>query len=135
MDNTTLIIILAIILLILIALNNITIITHPAQAQATCSQTTFGCCPDGINSKVNFYGTNCPSYMPYPGYPINPTPINPLPPGPPLPPPPGPVPPPPPGPGPTPPKPIGGCAGTQYGCCPDDTTPKINVQGSNCLIK
>ena len=66
--DSTLIIILAIILLILIALNNITIVTHPTTPQSTCSNTTFGCCPDGVNSKINFYGTNCPGYQPGPGY-------------------------------------------------------------------
>jgi hypothetical protein len=30
------------------------------------------------------------------------------------------------------PKPIGGCAGTRYGCCPNSTTPKMNQQGTNC---
>ena len=30
-------------------------------------------------------------------------------------------------------KPIGGCAGTRYGCCPNGTTPKANYLGSNCL--
>ena len=30
-------------------------------------------------------------------------------------------------------KPIGGCAGTRYGCCPNGTTPKTNFLGSNCL--
>jgi hypothetical protein len=29
-------------------------------------------------------------------------------------------------------KPIGGCAGTRYGCCPNGTTPKTNFLGSNC---
>ncbi len=114
MDNT-IIYILAIILLILIALNNITIITNfnskPIINQANCSQTTFGCCPDGVNSKINFYGTNCPGYHPEPGYP---EPV--------------------PGPGPQPPKPVGGCSGTRYGCCLDKITPKINEQGSNCLL-
>lgn len=27
---------------------------------------------------------------------------------------------------------IGGCAGTRYGCCPDNVTSKINPFGSNC---
>jgi len=30
------------------------------------------------------------------------------------------------------PQPIGGCAGTRYGCCPDGRTPKMNTIGSNC---
>lgn len=115
MDNT-IIIILGIILLLLIILNHITIIkTTTINAQANCSQTTFGCCPDGVNSKINFYGTNCPAYNPGPGY--QPTPY---------------VPPPPP-PGPPYPAPTGGCAGTRYGCCPNNQTPKINQQGSNCM--
>ena len=113
MDNT-IIIILGIILLVLIILNHITIV-QTNSIQANCSQTTFGCCPDGVNSKVNFYGTNCPGYKPGPGY--------------------YPTPPPPPGPGPLPPKPIGGCAGTRYGCCPNNQTAKIDAQGSNCFIK
>jgi hypothetical protein len=116
MDNTV-IIILGIILLVLIILNHITIVQTTTTSQANCSQTAFGCCPDGVNSKINFYGTNCPGYRPGPGY--YPTPVvNPLP-----------------GPGPLPPKPIGGCAGTRYGCCPNNQTSKIDEQGSNCLIK
>jgi hypothetical protein len=68
MDNT-IIIVLGIILLTLIILNHITIMTPTTSTrQANCSQTTFGCCPDGINSKINFHGTNCPSYKPGPGY-------------------------------------------------------------------
>ena len=29
-------------------------------------------------------------------------------------------------------KPIGGCAGTRYGCCPNGSTPKANYLGTNC---
>ena len=30
-----------------------------------CSLTKFGCCPDGLNSRVNYSGSNCPkSYNP-----------------------------------------------------------------------
>jgi hypothetical protein len=29
---------------------------------------------------------------------------------------------------------IGGCAGTRYGCCPDQQTPKHDNYGSNCQI-
>ena len=126
MDSST-IIILAIILLILIALNHITIITNPSVQQAGCSQTAFGCCPDGVNSKINYYGTNCPGYRPPPGY--FPSPYGPPQPQP------QPQPQPVPAPGPKPPKPIGGCAGTIYGCCPNNYTPKVNQQGSNCLLK
>ena len=27
---------------------------------------------------------------------------------------------------------VGGCAGTQYGCCLDGVTPKMNIYGTNC---
>ena len=117
MDTTSIITILAIILFILIALNHIkisqttTVTTTEVTRKASCSQTSFGCCPDGVNSKINFYGTNCPGYRPPPGY--LPTP-NPPPP---------------------PPNPIGGCSGTRYGCCPNNITTKVDIQGSNCLLK
>ena len=122
--DSSIITVLAIILLILIVLNHITIISptiiSPTKStNASCSQTNFGCCPNGVDSKINYYGTNCPGYQPGPGYQ-------------PPPPPPSPYVPPPPVPGP---KPIGGCAGTRYGCCPNNNTPKINQQGSNCLLK
>ena len=59
----------------LIILNHITIVktttTTTNTNKASCAQTAFGCCPDGVNSKINFYGTNCPSYRPGPGYPTN----------------------------------------------------------------
>ena len=122
------IIILAIILLALIILNNIKIVSTGNGTTANCSQTTFGCCPNGVDSKINFYGTNCPAYNPGPGYLPGPRPLGPGPLGP------GPPGPGPPGPGPMPPKPIGGCAGTRYGCCANNLTPKINAQGSNCVI-
>ena len=102
--DTTLIIVLGIILLSLIILNNITVIPSPSPIGG-CAGTQYGCCPDGITTKMNAYGTNCLP-QPYP------------PPPPPLPPPPQPIP--------------GGCAGTRYGCCPNSTTPKINQQGTNC---
>jgi len=114
--DSSIITVLAIILLILIVLNHITIISPNISTNASCSQTSFGCCPNGVDSKVNYYGTNCPGYRPGPGYQ------------------PQPYVPPPPTPDPFP-KPIGGCAGTRYGCCPNNTTSKINEQGSNCLLK
>lgn len=30
--------------------------------QGTCADTHFGCCPDGVNSKNNIFGSNCPTY-------------------------------------------------------------------------
>ena len=32
-------------------------------------------------------------------------------------------------------KSIGGCSGTQFGCCPDNITPKRNPNGANCLLR
>jgi len=29
-------------------------------------------------------------------------------------------------------KPIGGCAGTRYGCCPNGVTARMNPVGTNC---
>lgn len=115
--DTTIIIVLAIILLALIILNNIKIVKTD-DTLASCSQTAFGCCPNGVDSKINYYGTNCPGYNPGPGYSQTPN----LPP-------PNPVP----GPALPPKKPIGGCAGTRYGCCPDNNTPKLDQLGSNCI--
>ena len=143
MGTTTIIIILAIILFILIALNHIkisettTVTTSEVNTNASCSQTAFGCCPDGVNSKINFYGTNCPGYRPIPGYLPTTTPLPPPPrplPPPPRPPPPRPLPPPPRH-LPPPPRPIGSCFATSYDCCPNNTTAKIDTQGSNCLIE
>ena len=74
MDIKTIIIILTFILIILVVLNYINYLKlNPPQSstnsqQGNCSQTVYGCCPDGVNSKINFYGTNCPGYMPPPGY-------------------------------------------------------------------
>lgn len=76
-------IILAIILFILILLNNLSlVITQPNQTTSEqsisnqfgymqtpqtcsnlpgcCSLTQFGCCPDGVNSRTNQMGSNCP---------------------------------------------------------------------------
>lgn len=71
MTNKTLIIILSLILLFLIIANHVSLVVStgysPGQ-QGNCAQTAFGCCPDGENSKIDFYGTNCPRYNPGPGY-------------------------------------------------------------------
>ena len=29
-------------------------------------------------------------------------------------------------------KPIGGCSGTRYGCCPNGVTARMNPAGTNC---
>jgi len=140
--DSSIILILAVILIGFIALNYYKSQNNTTTySSASCAQTTFGCCPNGIDSKINFYGTNCPGYTPGPGY--LPTPvivqpiIRPLPPPPqPLPPRPHPIyPVPRPQPQPEPGHPIGGCAGTRYGCCPNNITAKIDEIGSNCIIK
>jgi hypothetical protein len=134
METTIIIIILAIVLIGFFVLNYMKTMqteTSTTSTAASCSQTTFGCCPDGINSKINYYGTNCPSYVPPPGY--LPT-HRPLPPPHPLPPPPHPLPPPPHPIYPVPRPIVGGCAGTQYGCCPDNVHAKIDAAGSNCIV-
>jgi hypothetical protein len=71
MDNITIIIILGIIAIIFIILNHITVVTTTTTTnkQGNCSQTAFGCCPDGVNSKINYHGSNCPQYNAGPGYP------------------------------------------------------------------
>jgi hypothetical protein len=38
------------------------------EMQGNCAQTQFGCCPDGVNSKMNFRGLNCPRYHNNKGY-------------------------------------------------------------------
>ena len=114
--DSTLIIVLGIILVALIILNNIKVVpTSTSTPIGGCAGTQYGCCLDGITTKMNVYGTNCqPSPYPPPPYPPPP-------------------PPPPPYPPPPPPQPIGGCAGTRYGCCPDNVTPKLDQYGSNCI--
>jgi hypothetical protein len=69
--NNTIIVLLGITLIVLILLNSITIVrTTNLPQQSNCSQTKFGCCPDGVNSRIDYYGTNCPGYRPGPGYPL-----------------------------------------------------------------
>ena len=116
---------------------------HPTpynpQEVGGCAGTEFGCCPDGVTAS-NEFGSNCYGPGPGPGpqpapphhhhhhhhghyYPPSPGP-QPVPPGP------QPVPP---GPDPSPSrKNIGGCAGTEFGCCDDGTTSRTNKYGSNC---
>lgn len=72
--DETIIIGLAIILLLCIILYNLHSLKEDEydqdnkNPQGNCSQTAFGCCPDGMNSKMNYYGSNCPAYNPSPGY-------------------------------------------------------------------
>ena len=111
MELNKIIIILLVILIILVIMNHISInVTKTSNIQGKCSQTIYGCCPDGVNSKINFYGTNCPSYNPGPGYlpTVNNMIYS---------------------------KSIGGCAGTRYGCCPNGITVKVDAIGSNCIVK
>ena len=71
MENKTLIIVLSLILLFFIIANHVSLIVASGPGtgqQGNCSQTAFGCCPDGENSKIDFHGTNCPKYNPGPGY-------------------------------------------------------------------
>ena len=68
-----LILILVLILIILVALNNAYLFSdisfYSTEAkQGNCSETVYGCCPDGVNSKIDFAGSNCPRYNPGPGY-------------------------------------------------------------------
>ena len=30
--------------------------------EETCNNTHFGCCPDGVNAKINLFGSNCSGY-------------------------------------------------------------------------
>lgn len=71
MNIVVLIIILCLILVVLIALNNLRVEKintieyeerNDQEEQATCMYTHYGCCPDGVNSKINIFGTNCPRF-------------------------------------------------------------------------
>jgi len=142
--DSIIIFILAIVLIGLLIANYIKLVkTENSTTTASCSKTKFGCCPNGLDTKINYYGTNCPGYIPPPPPPPTPPPPVCVPPPPgylsrpvihraPLPPPPHNVPPPP-----HPiyhvPRPIIGCAKTIYGCCPDNMYAKIDPIGSNCL--
>ena len=94
--DSKLIIILAIILFILIILNHVSITssiptststnesssisqqfgyvqtpTNCSNVPGCCSLTQYGCCPDGVNSRINNLGSNCPQTYSQ-GYNINP---------------------------------------------------------------
>ena len=104
MENINMILILFLLLVILFMILthvNVDFYNYPTTitTNGKCSETKFGCCPDGKNSKINFYGTNCPPYNPGAGYDPTPEPVpqpqpNPYPPvpNPPIPVPPGPQP-------------------------------------------
>ena len=83
-----------------------------------CAGTIYGCCPDNMTPKRDMNGSNCYYHPPSP-YPPSPYPI---PPHPPLPPNPNPQP------------VVGGCAGTRYGCCPDNVTAKNDNMGGACPL-
>ena len=60
--DSTLIIVLGIILLALIILNNITIVPVPSPSPSPvggCAGTRYGCCPNSTIPKFNHQGTNC----------------------------------------------------------------------------
>jgi hypothetical protein len=46
--------------------NNGEMVTAYDNIQGTCADTHFGCCPDGVNSKMNIFGSNCAGYKPVP---------------------------------------------------------------------
>ena len=78
---------------------------NPYPVVGRCGGTRYGCCDDMTTRRANWDGTNCPGYKPRP----KPTP--------------------------SPPTPVGGCATTQYHCCPGSTTiAKIDAKGSNCAL-
>jgi len=88
MNLVTIIIILAILLFIIFMLNHVSISvskptdssnsssissqfgyvqtpTNCSNVPGCCSLTKYGCCPDGVNSRADFQGSNCPlSYNP-----------------------------------------------------------------------
>ena len=85
----------------------------------------YGYCNDGYTCKNDYWGSNCPyvkspsstpQMQPYYIIPVNKSNTN------------QPIPPPP-----QPYQPVvGGCAGTQYGCCLNSNVAKVDSVGSNC---
>ena len=80
--DSKILIILAIILFIFIILNHVSVVVTPSSSSENdsisqefgyiqtpsncsnvpgcCSLTQYGCCPDGVNSRIDALGTNCP---------------------------------------------------------------------------
>ena len=87
--DSKILIILAIILFIFIILNHVSVVVTPSSSSENdsisdqfgyiqtpsncsnvpgcCSLTQHGCCPDGVNSRIDTLGTNCPNTY-NPGY-------------------------------------------------------------------
>lgn len=83
--DSKILIILAIILFILIILNHVSVVVTPSSSSSEkenspseqfgyiqtpsncsnvpgcCSLTQYGCCPDGVNSRTDALGSNCPT--------------------------------------------------------------------------
>jgi hypothetical protein len=81
--DSKILIILAIILFILVILNHVSVVVTPSSSEkeyspseqfgyiqtpsncsnvpGCCSLTQYGCCPDGVNSRTNALGSNCPT--------------------------------------------------------------------------
>ena len=81
--DSKILIILAIILFMLIILNHISVVVTPSSSEkeyspseqfgyiqtpsncsnvpGCCSLTQYGCCPDGVNSRTDALGSNCPT--------------------------------------------------------------------------
>ena len=81
--DSKILIILAIILFILVILNHVSVVMTPSSSEkeyspseqfgyiqtpsncsnvpGCCSLTQYGCCPDGVNSRTDALGSNCPT--------------------------------------------------------------------------
>jgi hypothetical protein len=113
LENIILLVILCVLILYTITHIKVNPQPPPPPVVGGCAGTRYGCCSDNMTPKRDMNGSNC--------YPLNPYPPNPYP-YPPLPPPPSPYPQP----------VVGGCAGTRYGCCPNNVDAKYDNMGSNC---